>query len=46
MKQFSVSHQLTLVGKAWEIRSRLRSMMAEGRTLGEYLGSRQPVGPQ
>lgn len=46
MKQFSISNQLTLVGKAWEIRSRLRSMMAEGQTLGEYLGNRQPANPQ
>ncbi|MFC4103804.1 Z-ring formation inhibitor MciZ [Paenibacillus xanthanilyticus] len=43
MKQFSVSNQLTLVGKAWEIRSRLRSLIAEGRTLEEYLGKHQPA---
>ncbi|MBB3109205.1 hypothetical protein FHS18_001257 [Paenibacillus phyllosphaerae] len=40
MKQFSVSNQLTLVGKAWEIRYQLKQLMIQNRTLGEYLEQR------
>ncbi|QYR19979.1 Z-ring formation inhibitor MciZ [Paenibacillus sp. sptzw28] len=53
MKQYSVSSQLMLVGKAWEIRHQLRLLARQGpvrkaekncaRTLGEYLEHRRPV---
>ncbi|MCQ6558112.1 Z-ring formation inhibitor MciZ [Paenibacillus mendelii] len=51
MKQYSVSTQLMLVGKAWEIRHQLRLMTRQvpsssqdsSRTLGEYLEHRRPL---
>lgn len=53
MKQYSVTSQLMLVGKAWEIRHQLRLMMKQGTlrskddqrasTLSEYLEHRRPL---
>ncbi|MNR68321.1 hypothetical protein D3C85_1928060 [compost metagenome] len=53
MKQYSVTSQIMLVGKAWEIRHQLRLMAKQGTvrtkedqrksTLSEYLEHRRPL---
>ncbi|MBW7459149.1 Z-ring formation inhibitor MciZ [Paenibacillus sepulcri] len=55
MKQYSFSSQLTLVGKAWEIRHQLKLMVQQSPahirgskiksagTLGDYLEHRRPA---
>ena len=52
MKQYSVANQMTLVGKAWEIRHQLKMIAKQSPirhperktagTLGEYLEQRRP----
>ncbi|WP_274651726.1 Z-ring formation inhibitor MciZ [Paenibacillus humicola] len=50
MKQYIAANQMTLVGKAWEIRHRLKTIAKQNcrksfkssGTLGDYLGQLSP----